>query len=231
MKSKSAAKPDPLVNNAPVIAWSHYGLKALAQWLAHDRHGAAAISDNKPDELKKLMTFYKISRNFRGIDTGNRRQQLLKQINAAAHAVGQSTCTQSQLVEAVNSLAKAYDKNKQLTSAASKLIYLAHPDKGVIFDRNAALALGFKTSVAYGTFVEAWSTAFKLHKPAIEQARQGNWGQIPINCSFGVPNPKTKHPYVSVFASWNTARKQAGLPEVRMHDLRHSMASANGQSW
>jgi site-specific recombinase XerD len=30
---------------------------------------------------------------------------------------------------------------------------------------------------------------------------------------------------LSVFASWNTARKQAGLPEVRIHDLRHSMAS------
>ena len=30
---------------------------------------------------------------------------------------------------------------------------------------------------------------------------------------------------MSVFCSWNTARKQAGLPEVRMHDLRHSMAS------
>jgi len=45
------------------------------------------------------------------------------------------------------------------------------------------------------------------------------------DCPYVVPNPKTKEPYVSVFYSWNTARKQAGLPEVRMHDLRHSMAS------
>lgn len=44
-------------------------------------------------------------------------------------------------------------------------------------------------------------------------------------CSYVVPNPKTKEPYVSVFCSWNTARKAAGMPEVRMHDLRHSMAS------
>ena len=44
-------------------------------------------------------------------------------------------------------------------------------------------------------------------------------------CDYVVPNPKTKKPYVSIFCSWNTARKQAGLPEVRMHDLRHSMAS------
>ncbi len=40
-----------------------------------------------------------------------------------------------------------------------------------------------------------------------------------------VPNPKTKLPYQSFFASWNTARKQAGLGEVRIHDLRHSFAS------
>jgi integrase len=44
-------------------------------------------------------------------------------------------------------------------------------------------------------------------------------------CPYVVPNPKTKLPYVSVFCSWNTARKKAGLPDVRMHDLRHSFAS------
>ena len=51
--------------------------------------------------------------------------------------------------------------------------------------------------------------------------------QIPRieGCPFVVPNPKTKAPYNSVFYSWDTARKQAGLPDVRMHDLRHSMAS------
>ena len=45
----------------------------------------------------------------------------------------------------------------------------------------------------------------------------------------GVPwvfaNPKTGLPYVSIFNSWNTARKEAGLKDVRMHDLRHSFAS------
>lgn len=46
-----------------------------------------------------------------------------------------------------------------------------------------------------------------------------------LDCPFVVPNPKTLRPYVSVFYSWNTARKAAGMPEVRMHDLRHSFAS------
>ncbi|MDD2582218.1 MAG: tyrosine-type recombinase/integrase [Desulfuromonadaceae bacterium] len=38
-------------------------------------------------------------------------------------------------------------------------------------------------------------------------------------------NPKSRQPYSSVYRTWNTTRKNAGLPEVRMHDLRHSMAS------
>ena len=44
-------------------------------------------------------------------------------------------------------------------------------------------------------------------------------------CPFVVPNPKTLRPYVSIYAAWDTARKAAGLPEVRVHDLRHSFAS------
>lgn len=45
------------------------------------------------------------------------------------------------------------------------------------------------------------------------------------DCPWIFPNPKTKKPFVSIFASWKTARTNAGLPEVRIHDLRHSFAS------
>lgn len=38
-------------------------------------------------------------------------------------------------------------------------------------------------------------------------------------------NPKTRKPFVSIYASWNTLRQTAGLPHVRMHDLRHTFAS------
>lgn len=44
-------------------------------------------------------------------------------------------------------------------------------------------------------------------------------------CPFVIPNPDTLHPFVNIHRSWNNARIAAGLPEVRMHDLRHSMAS------
>jgi integrase len=44
-------------------------------------------------------------------------------------------------------------------------------------------------------------------------------------CPFVVPNPKTLKPYTSIFSAWDTARREAGLSDVRIHDLRHSAAS------
>ncbi len=56
---------------------------------------------------------------------------------------------------------------------------------------------------------------------------------IPKTCDFVFANPKTLKPFVSFFYSWDTARQQAGLADVRVHDLRHSFASFlvnNGRS-
>jgi integrase len=55
----------------------------------------------------------------------------------------------------------------------------------------------------------------------------GILNQIPRfdNCPYVVPNLKTMIPFASIYASWNTARKRAGLRDVRLHDLRHSFAS------
>jgi integrase len=44
-------------------------------------------------------------------------------------------------------------------------------------------------------------------------------------CPYVVPNPETRKPFGNLYCSWNTARIRAGLPDVRMHDLRHSFAS------
>ncbi|HAL85446.1 MAG TPA: hypothetical protein DCM31_00250 [Deferribacteraceae bacterium] len=38
-------------------------------------------------------------------------------------------------------------------------------------------------------------------------------------------NPKTRKPPVSIFSAWDKIRKNAGIPDVRLHDLRHSYAS------
>ena len=44
-------------------------------------------------------------------------------------------------------------------------------------------------------------------------------------CPFVVPNPETLKPYSQIYKAWNNVRIAAGLSDVRMHDLRHSMAS------
>lgn len=45
------------------------------------------------------------------------------------------------------------------------------------------------------------------------------------NCDYIFPNPNTLKPFSSFFVSWDAARKRAGKPELRVHDLRHSFAS------
>jgi integrase len=46
-------------------------------------------------------------------------------------------------------------------------------------------------------------------------------------------NPNTGKPYVHIYYAWDIARRRAGLPDVRLHDLRHTFASLlvnNGSS-
>lgn len=53
--------------------------------------------------------------------------------------------------------------------------------------------------------------------------------EIP-NCPWLIPNPMTKKPYNTIKRAWATARDEAKLRGLRIHDLRHSAASfmANG---
>lgn len=43
--------------------------------------------------------------------------------------------------------------------------------------------------------------------------------------AYVFPNPDTKKPFVTIYYAWDTVRKNAGLQDVRLHDLRHSFAS------
>jgi integrase len=49
--------------------------------------------------------------------------------------------------------------------------------------------------------------------------------ELPRTSEWLVGNPDTNLPYVSIKRAWDTARKAAGLPDLRIHDLRHSAAS------
>lgn len=60
------------------------------------------------------------------------------------------------------------------------------------------------------------------------------YNSIPkTNGEYLFASPATGKPYVTIYQSWNSARIKAGLKDVRIHDLRHSYASAlvnNGRS-
>ena len=45
------------------------------------------------------------------------------------------------------------------------------------------------------------------------------------DCPWLVPNPETRLPFVSIKHSWQRAIREARLPGLRLHDLRHSAAS------
>ncbi len=44
-------------------------------------------------------------------------------------------------------------------------------------------------------------------------------------CPWLIPNPETRLPYTDIKRAWDRARDEAGLPGLRIHDLRHSAAS------
>jgi len=87
-----------------------------------------------------------------------------------------------------------------------------------------------------------WSHVnFKLRFWVIPENKSGRPRHVPLSdeamkllrmlqqekrrSAFIFANPATGKPYVSIFKSWDWVRKRAGLPELRIHDLRHSFAS------
>ena len=81
--------------------------------------------------------------------------------------------------------------------------------------------------VANRAWVIPVSKSGRARKVAISDALLGLLQCLPSrgNSPYLFPNPNTGKPYVSIWHPWDTARRKAGLPEVRIHDLRHSFAS------
>ena len=75
-------------------------------------------------------------------------------------------------------------------------------------------------------FIPDSKTGKSRHVP-LSQAAIDIIDKLPTydKCDLLIPNPKTKLPFVSIKHSWDTARTEAKLPGVRIHDLRHSAAS------
>jgi len=69
-------------------------------------------------------------------------------------------------------------------------------------------------------------TGRSRHVP-LSQAALDIIGQLPrfTDCSYLVPNPRTKKPFTDIKRPWQTARRIARLDDLHVHDLRHSAAS------
>ncbi len=63
-----------------------------------------------------------------------------------------------------------------------------------------------------------------LQAKAILVSRMGQ--QASDQCPWVFANPDTGKPFSGVYKSWDAARCAVGLQDLRMHDLRHSFASA-----
>lgn len=61
----------------------------------------------------------------------------------------------------------------------------------------------------------------------LSQAALDVIGQLPKweGCPWLIPNPETLKPFVTIKRGWATACRKAGLPDLHLHDLRHSAAS------
>lgn len=74
-----------------------------------------------------------------------------------------------------------------------------------------------KSKSGYHRFIPISDVAYRI----IEERRA-----IGLESRWLFPNPTTGQPFVEIYNSWNTARNRAGLKQLRVHDLRHSFASA-----
>ena len=72
-----------------------------------------------------------------------------------------------------------------------------------------------------------------LSDTAMVLLRQRQLQTADNDCDWIFPNPTSGKPYRCITNAWVTARRRAGLDDLRIHDLRHSFASFlinNGRS-
>lgn len=165
-------QPDDLrIEAIESTPWMYYTIKALAQWLEYDRPGGRALRSDDLPIVRRWMAFYRIARNFPGLGDDNMLRALLREVQIACEGIEKAAAHEGELVLEVQRIATNQGQ-KKLISAASKLLFLACPERGVIYDRNARTALGLRQQVTYERYVLAWNTSLAECRPQIKGAIQ-----------------------------------------------------------
>jgi integrase len=183
------------------------------QWL---RDGLAPGTINKYLVLLRYVFNLAIRWEVPGVTTNPTKQVALLQVNNNRQRF-LSTDEARALIEAVQA-----SSNEVLEPIVSMLLLTGARKREVLdarweeLDWNRRLWRIPKTKAGKPRYVPLSTATLEL----LERRKQpsGRSGYI-------FPNPTTDKPFQSIFYSWDTARKQAGLDDLRMHDLRHSFAS------
>lgn len=181
-KNKRVVLPEP--HPTP---WMHYALRALHQWFEYDEPGSHALWKGETDLVRKWMWFYRIARNYVGLQSVI--DELVKIVQAAAKEVRDKQGSDEALVRAVQKVSIAVDKRPRV-SAASKLLYLAQPKYGVIYDSHACAALDLPPNVEYSCFLQHWNSAFTAKRSQIRESLAATAGLPDQAFPLGLANAK-----------------------------------------
>jgi integrase len=122
--------------------------------------------------------------------------------------------------EAQRLLSALADDENQVAASAIRLLLLTGGRRNEItyakweyvdWERQTLLVPRSKTGRARSIYLN--STAMELLR------------SIPRHNSYIFPSPVTGRPSPSLYFPWSRIRRRCGLPDVRLHDLRHSFAS------
>lgn len=181
-KNKRVVLPEP--HPTP---WMHYALRALHQWFEQDEPGSQALWAGDTDRVRKWMGFYGIARNYPGLQS--HIVHLAKVVRTSGNRIQENEGSDVVLVRAVQKVSIAVDKRPRV-SAASKLLYLAQPKYGVIYDSHACAALDLPPNVEYSCFLQHWNSAFTAKRSQIRERLAAAAGLPDQAFPLGLANAK-----------------------------------------
>lgn len=218
---KRASNTESVINNHLLSRWGKLRLdeirtQDIAKWLAEKLEGGMApatvekvrVTFNRSFELAQQW-------NIPGADRNPVRTVPRRKFNNARDRY-LSPDEAKRLLDAV-----AKSENTQLKSIVGLLLLTGARKSELLKAKWQHVDLERKA-----WYIPTTKTGKPRHVPLSQQAIEiikslPRWEK----CDWLIPNPKTLVPFYDLKRPWDTARDEAGLQGLRIHDLRHSAAS------